>query len=363
MIRPIAAVLCLAAVAPVVSAQETDVAKGLKNLAEMHRIASAIELRRTLAGTTQMRLPPDPWGTPYDVQETTSGYRIVSAGSDLKFDEMVALMSEQFDGLEGDVVLEDGKLVRSNRNWLYSRVAGDASAAAALETLRQAEIDHAIMRIPAMKMLTGVKATAMAMQMVAAYINENKAAPPPELSRDAWGTPLRIDMNPDGTYLRIVSAAADRKFDEESWGRPPAANTGEDIIFESGKVTRQVSESEVMKTGTLRAAAIPQPPDPSLEGGRWLRVAEGVTPPVVVSRVEPAYPDEYRRAGVGGIVVMQVAISETGAIEDVSILKSLAPGLDMAAADAVRKWTFKPGMKDGKAVPVLFNLTINFKLK
>jgi TonB family protein len=362
MIRPIAAVLCLAAVAPVLTAQETDVAKGLRNLAEMHRIASAIELRRTLAGTTQMRLPPDPWGTPYDVQETTSGYRIVSAGSDQKFDEMVALTSEQFDGLEGDVVIEDGKLVRSNRNWLYSRVAGDASAAAALETLRQAEIDHAIMRIPAMRMLTGIKATAMAMQMVAAYIDTNKTAPPPELSRDAWGTPLRIDLNPDGTY-RIVSAAADRKFDEESWTRPPAANTGEDIIFENGKITRQVSEADVLKTGTLRAAAIPQPPDAPLEGGRWQRVGEGITAPVLVQRAEPVYPDEYRRARVEGIVILQLAISETGAIEDVSVLKSVAPGLDMAAVDAVRGWTFKPATKEGKPVPVLFNLTINFKLK
>ncbi|HYH09136.1 MAG TPA: energy transducer TonB [Thermoanaerobaculia bacterium] len=362
MIRSIAAVLCLAAVAPVSSAQESDIAKGLKNLAEMHRIASAIELRRTLAGTTQMRLPPDPWGTPYDVQETTSGYRIVSAGSDLKFDEMVALTSEQFDGLEGDIVLEDGRLVRSNRNWLYSRIAGNADASPALEQLRQAEIDHAVMRIPAMKMLTGVKATAMAMQMVASYIDQNKTAPPPELSRDAWGTPLRIDLNPDGTY-RIVSASADRKFDEESWTRPPAPNTGEDIIFENGKVTRQVNEAEVMRTGTIRAAAIPQPPDPSLEGGRWLRVREGITAPVPVQRVEPVYPDEYRRAHVTGIVVLEVAISESGTIEDVSILKSLAPGLDMAAADAVRKWTFKPAMQDGKPVPVLFNLTINFKLK
>jgi TonB family protein len=361
MIRTIAAVLCLAAVSPAV-AQETEVAKGLKNLAEMHRIASAIELRRTLAGTTQMRLPPDPWGTHYDVQETATGYRIVSAGSDQKFDEMVALTSEQFDGLEGDVVLEDGKLVRSNRNWLYARVAGDASAATALEALRQAEIDHAIMRIPAMKMLTGVKATAMAMQMVASYIDQNKTAPPPELSRDAWGTPLRIDLHPDGTY-RIVSASADRKFDEESWTRPPAANTGEDIIFENGKITRQVSEVEILKTGTLRAAAIPQPPDASLEGGRWQRVTEGITPPQPVQRVEPAYPEEYRRAHVEGIVVLQVAISETGTIEDVSVLKSLAPGLDMAAADAVRRWKFKPATKDGNAVPVLFNLTINFKLK
>ena len=37
--------------------------------------------------------------------------------------------------------------------------------------------------------------------------------------------------------------------------------------------------------------------------------------------------------------------------------------MDMAALDAVRQWTFKPAVQDGKPVASLFNLTINFKLK
>jgi TonB family protein len=61
--------------------------------------------------------------------------------------------------------------------------------------------------------------------------------------------------------------------------------------------------------------------------------------------------------------VLEVAISETGAVENVAVIKSLAPGLDMAAVNAVRQWKFKPATRDGKPVPVLFNLTINFKLK
>jgi TonB family protein len=35
----------------------------------------------------------------------------------------------------------------------------------------------------------------------------------------------------------------------------------------------------------------------------------------------------------------------------------------MAALQAVQQWKFQPATRSGKAVPVLFNLTINFKLK
>ena len=44
------------------------------------------------------------------------------------------------------------------------------------------------------------------------------------------------------------------------------------------------------------------------------------------------------------------------------MLKGLSHGLDQAAVDAIRQWTFEPATIDGKPVPVIFNLTIRFKL-
>ena len=93
-----------------------------------------------------------------------------------------------------------------------------------------------------------------------------------------------------------------------------------------------------------------------------LRVGGDVKAPVVVQRIEPAYPEEARKARISGIVILEVIIDHTGAVKDVTVLKPLPFGLSEAAVDAVKQWTFAPGTLDGKPVDVLFNLTMNFKL-
>ena len=37
-------------------------------------------------------------------------------------------------------------------------------------------------------------------------------------------------------------------------------------------------------------------------------------------------------------------------------------GLDEKAIEAVQKWRFKPGVKDGKPVPVAATVEVNFRL-
>jgi TonB family protein len=93
-----------------------------------------------------------------------------------------------------------------------------------------------------------------------------------------------------------------------------------------------------------------------------LRVGGDVKAPIVVSRVEPAYSEEARKARVSGIVIVEAMIDKEGNVTDVNVLKPLPFGLDQAAIDAVKQWKFKPAMKDGQPVDVAFNLTVNFKL-
>jgi protein TonB len=47
----------------------------------------------------------------------------------------------------------------------------------------------------------------------------------------------------------------------------------------------------------------------------------------------------------------------------VKVLKPLPFGLDQAAVEAVKQWTFKPATLNGQPVEVIFNLTVNFMLQ
>ncbi len=93
-----------------------------------------------------------------------------------------------------------------------------------------------------------------------------------------------------------------------------------------------------------------------------MRVGGDVKAPVVLKHVEPMYPEEARKARISGIVIVQAIIDHTGAVKDVTVLKPLPFGLDQAAVDAVRQWTFQPATMNDKPVDVAFNITINFKL-
>jgi TonB family protein len=97
-------------------------------------------------------------------------------------------------------------------------------------------------------------------------------------------------------------------------------------------------------------------------GGGVFRVGGGVTAPMLVSKVEPEYSEEARKAKYQGTVLLYVEIDATGKAQNVRVLHSLGLGLDEKAMEAVKKWKFRPGYKDGKAVTVVASIEVNFRL-
>lgn len=93
-----------------------------------------------------------------------------------------------------------------------------------------------------------------------------------------------------------------------------------------------------------------------------LRVGGGVSAPTLVYKVEPDYTEEARAAKLQGIVVLTVEIDPTGTATNIRVLRSLGLGLDEKAIEAVKRWKFKPGQKDGKPVSVMATIEVNFRL-
>lgn len=97
-------------------------------------------------------------------------------------------------------------------------------------------------------------------------------------------------------------------------------------------------------------------------GGGAYRIGGGVSAPVVLSKVEPEYSEEARKAKWQGTVVLTLVVDEHGLPQAMKVTRSLGLGLDQKAIEAVSKWRFKPGMKDGKPVPVIATIEVNFRL-
>ncbi len=358
MTRRAVLLIVVLAAAPMSFADDADVARGLQNLATIHRLAILGEMTG-IGGVAPQNLPPDPWGTPYRLEITANGYRIAGAGSDKTFDETTWANREQFRDLEGDVVLENGKVVRTNRMWLYRQVT-DATRHE-LDELREAEVHLMVSRTPNVRGLMSRRTTESNIESLAAHLAAGGELPPS--ARDAWGTPFRIEN--EGGKLRIISAGADKQFNESSWTAPATPSLDEDLVYENGGFTRRADEQEILRAaGPSTVEPLVQPADPqTVTAITAHRVGGDVKAPVVVTRVDPVYSEAYRRARISGIVILEALIDAQGEVKDVRVLKSLGPDLDTAAADALRQWKFQPGTLNGEPVPVIFNLTMNFKLE
>jgi periplasmic protein TonB len=97
-------------------------------------------------------------------------------------------------------------------------------------------------------------------------------------------------------------------------------------------------------------------------GGGAYKIGGGVSPPTVLSMVNPEYSEEARKAKWQGNVMVQVVVDEHGMPRDMRVIKSLGLGLDEKALEAVAKWRFKPGLKAGKPVPVIAVIDVTFHL-
>jgi TonB family protein len=108
---------------------------------------------------------------------------------------------------------------------------------------------------------------------------------------------------------------------------------------------------------------LPPPKIDSKDGSEVLKVGRGVSPPTVISRVEPAYSDEARDAKYQGTVVVRATVHKDGTLTVDKVVRELGLGLDQKAIEALEMWKFKPATRNGEPVAVELNIEVNFNLK
>jgi protein TonB len=97
-------------------------------------------------------------------------------------------------------------------------------------------------------------------------------------------------------------------------------------------------------------------------GGGAYTVGRGVRAPRAIYDPEPEYSDEARKMKHEGTVILSIIVDAEGRARNIHVARSLGMGLDEKAIEAVKKWKFEPGKKDGQPVAVQVNVEVNFRL-
>ena len=124
------------------------------------------------------------------------------------------------------------------------------------------------------------------------------------------------------------------------------------------EATRLRSEAYEIREDDAKKA----PPAGGQSATEVFRAGKDVSSPVLLSKIEPQYSAEATVAKYQGVVLLKVEIGSDGKTQNIRVIRSLGLGLDQKAIEAVSKWKFKPGTKDGKPVVVAATIEVNFKL-
>ena len=125
----------------------------------------------------------------------------------------------------------------------------------------------------------------------------------------------------------------------------PAATADQVVRQELRKLEASVKQRAVLE----KCAGAPAGP----MGGQILA-------PRKLNNANPTYPDNLRAAGIGGVVKMEALIGIDGNVQDVRVVESPHPDLEIAAIEAVRQWQYTPTLLNCVPIEVRMIVTTNF---
>ena len=160
---------------------------------------------------------------------------------------------------------------------------------------------------------------------------EKKAAPeaPPELNEKSDAPQLNLDALSDA----LSSGGGE----------------GGDSFFSRGAAA--LTARAAMEAGAMAAASADQ----------VFSLNDLDQAPRVVFQPAPEYPAALRKQKLDGTVHVLFVVNKNGRVENPMVQKSTHPAFEQPALQAVGKWRFEPGKRNGEAVPFRMRVPISFK--
>ncbi len=109
-----------------------------------------------------------------------------------------------------------------------------------------------------------------------------------------------------------------------------------------------------------QAAAAQKDYEPGQPG--ILRLNQVDQKPRLLSSLEAPSNEYAQTCGIAGMALYHAVIGADGKPEEIVVGRPIGFGLDENAADTIRKASFQPALKDGKPVPVLIDLVVEFRI-
>ncbi|WP_374029333.1 energy transducer TonB [Bdellovibrio bacteriovorus] len=78
--------------------------------------------------------------------------------------------------------------------------------------------------------------------------------------------------------------------------------------------------------------------------------------------MKASYPEEAKKAGIDGPVILEVLIDSRGKVKDVQLVSGPGHGLNESAISALKQFEFLPAQKGADPVSVKIRYTYRFKL-
>lgn len=148
-------------------------------------------------------------------------------------------------------------------------------------------------------------------------------------------------------------------------------------IVEPVKIPQDIDEPDLdMFVGTgggdvIGAPEVPGAPDDIFKGDAFIGGGNSadsgdmlgirVIPPKLIKRVKPIYPKMAREARVQGTVVIEAVTDVYGRVVKTRFITG-NPLLKKAALEAIKKWVYEPYILCGMPKPVVFTVSIHFRL-
>jgi protein TonB len=160
---------------------------------------------------------------------------------------------------------------------------------------------------------------------------EKKAAPeaPPELKESAEAPPLGLDALSDALN--------------------PGGGEGGDSFFSRGAAT--LGARAAIEASAIAAAGSEQ----------VFSLSDLDQAPRVVFQPAPEYPAALRKQKLDGTVHVLFLVDKAGRVEGPVAQKTTHPAFEQPALQAVKRWRFEPGKRNGESVPFRMRVPITFK--